>query len=745
MRCRAACRVIIACAGAAGGLSLVKQLACLILLLSLGCKSWDKFWDTTSPTTTRSSLADNVNFAAANFQASIYASNSLWNDYINNDGTAVPVTLVSSPFTAGASATGQSTRLNASGVACVATQTGGYGRCIHAGIMRSFTISTLTSCTGLVVDDSLGAFHWICEKSTSGLRITSAGFKEGKYLTDLIDFAAVKFKAMSVTVTYLAQSVTSTPSVWWTNTVQNLVGTSYGVQSGIYLVQTNPISASVITPTADKTVLLVKPGVKITYTGSAAVINNSSRNFSWYEGTIDMAGSATTAISLALTNGNFLVVQNFGIMNSSPTGNSAYQLNCKNSYLRDIRYGNASIAAEKSLDFIASGDANLLTGVHTSNDMIPVTLNSTNNVVVGMTNANLGGGAGFAFDIQAGAISNYFQNLTIVNIPSGGIGAIRFNANGAQSNTWMNLGMGSSPSPAIHLGTGVPMNMDSQFLNLAAYVNTATIMNASASSYTYFGGALSVGNSGAASCGNALYSGFSVTCGLQDASDFTAISVVLDPTNSYVGKILVDDPINASDAGVAVTNYASITDWLKFSNPFRGYGLDIAAFPAAGNQGRCTGVNCRIWDWSLKATDAFYRNVLPVPTGSSVASHKWSAVAQVNCTQPGAQWVSGGVCTKPPFPGTGATCTPAGGTLTGAACLTTFLRNAYEILEDGIGNDNGLCESNEACIYTPNIASYQGHGNLTCVRGPADLGCASTFTNGTISNVVLYQYATNGY
>ena len=66
---------------------------------------------------------------------------------------------------------------------------------------------------------------------------------------------------------------------------------------------------------------------------------------------------------------------------------------------------------------------------------------------------------------------------------------------------------------------------------------------------------------------------------------------------------------------------------------------------------------------------------------------------------------------------------------------TTFLRHAVEISGDGIGNDNGLCETGETCVYTPNIGSYQGHGGLVS---------AGTFTDGTLTGITLMQYATNG-
>jgi hypothetical protein len=63
----------------------------------------------------------------------------------------------------------------------------------------------------------------------------------------------------------------------------------------------------------------------------------------------------------------------------------------------------------------------------------------------------------------------------------------------------------------------------------------------------------------------------------------------------------------------------------------------------------------------------------------------------------------------------------------------TYLLNAYEIIGDELGNENLLCESNESCIYMPNIGSNQGSGdfysNGTC-----------SFQNGTVTVVSLYAY-----
>jgi hypothetical protein len=76
----------------------------------------------------------------------------------------------------------------------------------------------------------------------------------------------------------------------------------------------------------------------------------------------------------------------------------------------------------------------------------------------------------------------------------------------------------------------------------------------------------------------------------------------------------------------------------------------------------------------------------------------------------------------------------AGSTWDGRSCGTTYLRNAVEISGNG-GNDNNMCESGETCLYTPNIGSYQGHG---------DLESAGTFNDGFLTRIHLMKHKING-
>ena len=99
-----------------------------------------------------------------------------------------------------------------------------------------------------------------------------------------------------------------------------------------------------------------------------------------------------------------------------------------------------------------------------------------------------------------------------------------------------------------------------------------------------------------------------------------------------------------------------------------------------------------------------------------------------------ATWAANAVCSLPGY-FDAATCTGAGGDWASDKCFSIFLRNASELLGDGLGNENGLCESFELCVYSPNIGAYQGEGTFT------DIG---TIASGTVQGVYLIQYATNG-
>jgi hypothetical protein len=192
--------------------------------------------------------------------------------------------------------------------------------------------------------------------------------------------------------------------------------------------------------------------------------------------------------------------------------------------------------------------------------------------------------------------------------------------------------------------------------------------------------------------------GLNSDCTQQGSSNFGVPITAVSLANSFVGKVSTNDIANTSDIN-GIAAYPQITasfDWAYFLNPFRSWGKDGLAFPDISNRNKWTSGTGRIWDWSLLTADSWVRGKFALPTGNDTFTHIWNQ----------------GINT------------------------ITFLSYAVEIIGDGIGNDNGLCESNETCLYTPNMGSYEGHGALIS---------AGAFANGVLSGITLLRYQTNGY
>ena len=114
----------------------------------------------------------------------------------------------------------------------------------------------------------------------------------------------------------------------------------------------------------------------------------------------------------------------------------------------------------------------------------------------------------------------------------------------------------------------------------------------------------------------------------------------------------------------------------------------------------------------------------------------WGAATAGECGEvPGGIW-AGGLCDLPGQENQ-TMCEFYGGDWTSAKCSSLFLRGAVEIPGDLIGNDNGLCESGETCLVTPNIGAYQGHDGLVEV-GAIGEGAA-------LQRITLLGWSENGY
>lgn len=602
-----------------------------------------------------------------------YSEAANWNDYVSSAATST---------------------------ACSGAETGGYSACIHGGENKSVAVTGETSCSGLTASDSLTAFTWNCDSSFDPVRMVTRGLKGGKFLSDLIDFAAAAWKHNSVTVYKNGRAIGSSPSAaWWSNPVIiNNDGGSLNSAGTVYLVTAVPGSIPAdysYSFGADRIVLLVKPGFTLKGANSlGAVVSVNNRMFTWVEGKLN---AATNSFGLSCSNVKFSVFKNIfvsgasgiGMQLSAVSGSIFSTLIVDNNGSEGITVSNSTSNLFSKVSAANNGQGVFITSQSKDNIFLDMTL--FNNIVGVISNAS-------------GTSGNMLMNVTAANNASYGAYLI-----GSSYNTLTNIN-------AVNNSSGIFfINSDNNTVANAAAAHNFNGVRLDTCSNSKFTGLLKVGNWGA-DCnvsGGAMPGLITSACTNTNASD-AVLTTGITMASSFVSKVTATDLTNESNASGAKV-FGNITDWISFANPYRGWGADGIAFPDASNAGQCSsGMTCRIWDWSLLETDSVVRSALILPTGNDVLLHTWTAANSTDCGKvPGAVWNAGD-----------------------SICTSVFLKNAIEFMGDSTGNENGLCESGETCLYTPNIGSYQGHGSLVP---------AGSFSTGTLTGISLVNYQTNGY
>ncbi|MEL6547136.1 MAG: NosD domain-containing protein [Myxococcota bacterium] len=164
-------------------------------------------------------------------------------------------------------------------------------------------------------------------------------------------------------------------------------------------------------------------------------------------------------------------------------------------------------------------------------------------------------------------------------------------------------------------------------------------------------------------------------------------------TSSFAGPLTVDEPVNESDFE-GLRPAGAPEAWLPLTGGFRAWGPDVTPFPSDSLRGRCVD-ECRIWDWSLgDASILLNRGVAPVIVESGL-----------------------------PCPAA-----VAGNQAVEDARGARFLYRAIERMNDGRGNDDGLCESGEACAFLHHFGAVDG-----AEAEPSQC----LFTDGVVSGVEL--------
>ncbi|HEY4179820.1 MAG TPA: hypothetical protein VGM90_23420 [Kofleriaceae bacterium] len=651
-----------------------------------------------------------------------------WNDYVANTG-------------------GGGTAATRPDAACDPT-TKSYFKCLHGGELRVFTTNE-TSCDGLTAHDDLNAFDWTCDATTSPARFISRGLADGKGLRDLV--TADAWLPNKVTVLRDGTPIFVTPSsVWWTNSVMPLPAnpamdalpvalTSAGT---IYTQASNAVTSGYSIQT-DRIAVVTLGGSELAYSGYLQQWcgTDGSIGTSGYRSMICVGTSHFGWIETQLRGGPFMLVDMISLRQgvtftrvhrsvAHADGMSQNGINVDPGAVMESTY--SDLVDESGAD--GNTGIGITLGGETTNSAM-MTSNASNNgegfylgldelcknVMAGNVAAsNTGPG------VEVHPTEQYFSIIQQTSFSNSSIGmglsgnwgnyiAVTSVQNASDQFSYHQAGNPYKETFTNFALVGVANVAEGLFLespNAATITdifvaNTSKGIDAIATALT-FGGDILLG-SNTMSCVNG---GANVTLGANCAhgpSLTTPAITGVDPTQEFIGLVTTNDPANNSAQTNGTAAYPP-NDWTTFSNRFRGWGHGAAMLFSAS--GACPpGQNCQMYDWRLRA-DA--------PT---LLNHFGAFPMDGSCPAAVDARVTTNVLKNFDDP-----------------APRKFLRSAIEILDPWVnpnGNYDGLCESNEACLYTPNIGAYQGSGDFTTRT------CAFQSGNG-IADVTIYAYPING-
>ncbi|HNO27094.1 MAG TPA: hypothetical protein PKK94_29205, partial [Leptospiraceae bacterium] len=313
----------------------------------------------------------------------------------------------------------------------------GYRLCLHGGEMRKAEISSRSSCTGLTASDSLSALNWICRTDSAGkVFFYSTGLKQGKYLSDLIDWNTNGWKSIKLTVLDGSTTLMTTleSSSWWGNGLDASNGQNANTSGKIYLYSAIP-AGNIRVNTADKVAAVFKPGLLHNSNGGACsgeVILVSGVKFIWIEGYINVL-DGTSAIGLNLQNVKFSAVKNFSVQNAGRTCStgSYYGLsvsNTVNSHFEDIISANTQGTGTIQGMFLSGSSGNTFLNILTmNNEGVGISFASSSNRNVFINALSVSDGSFGAFE-SSSSTDTVLMNFTSANSSGNGINTSQTNA-----------------------------------------------------------------------------------------------------------------------------------------------------------------------------------------------------------------------------------------------------------------------------------------------------------------------------
>lgn len=584
--------------------------------------------------------------------------------------------------------------------------------CTHYGALRSVVVPTsiATSCAdGATVTDSLGVFNWLCRYDTDRSKLVfDAKFKPNKGLKDLINSSENDFNAMSVTLSKGGSTYSSYSQKWWDDDVRDppgetIAGTTFST-SGLYYYSASTTTAGFKIAT-NGVGIVIGPGATITSNISSNNCNDNaddgitakcllrSKGFKmlYIEGDFDSASDSD--FGMIFYDNQFITLRNVHIKNT--LANTIYFSGSKGNYIFDTIITNNLSAARPALYFYNSS-YNYIDSIRAFNNYnsgFRLDASSHNTISNSIFASNDGNG----FDTYWESQYNNLVNITSINNLGSGIYLYGPSAtyNNIHSLISYNNGVQDLYIREASSGTNSQIALSDAGPKLEDSVNVK------------FTGNLGIkATAGCSSTGFVTPYGLAdTTCDNEGESDKTFFQN-FDLSSSFIGKVTSDDTLNSSDTN-GTELYNDDMDFFNFDKIFRFWGVDGSAFMSNDNRGKCSSGTCRIWDVSLSRFDT---NILNRSYDFTNLNHEFTDFD--NCTYNGDDYLE-----------------------LVSAIGTKYMHLASEIIGDAIGDEDGLCEDNESCMYTPNVGAYQGHGTIgTC-----------TFNDGTLGGIMMHGWNSNGY
>jgi hypothetical protein len=611
--------------------------------------------------------------------------------------------------------------------------------CVHGA--EHLKIKTgLSDCENLTLSDFLNAFEWQCVVYSGNSYFVTSSLKLNMGLVDLL--TAAGWKNNKVVLRENGLVIAESPlETWWQNSIIPLPDNSaspgfplsnagsiptifffdsdrtvrtYNVGSNVTIVGLN--GAKLIPHTNVTTDNTCQEYFSMMFPNFSCVLNFRGSAGSWFEGNIEYTNAVNPKHAVSLVATKFSRVLNTNLVGSINSTNGVtgysgiYLYETNQSVIRNIQiasiYRGIYLSAFSEYNFFQKL---FFKSLGVGFELSSFCNNNIFNEVVSL-NTNVTLDIGTSSDANILGVSQHHGTRSTISTNSSITNLVSMLATNSGLNN-INNSLGLS-------GDKITV---SNFFGL----HSRDVLRSPTFSINKFSGILGMGNNSVKECwgdvpgsGAGLIDGTcadSFTDGANaygTSSSNAVLRIGKTAANYFLGRVSTDDSVNSADAN-GTSSQATIApaQWNQFENPYRSWGIDsVSTFNLAAT-GRCTAGTCRIYDFKPLATDTQIIN----RSGDGVNPND-PFIEKISC--PSAVDGNRVTVSLNPIP-------------------QTYLTNAFEIMLDGSGDDDGLCESNERCIYMPNIGAYQGHGRI--------LDDPCVFSDGLISGVRLFSFEFNGY